>query len=102
MEEGQNNTSKTAKILGILRKPKSFPNKTPPNFEDLIVNEAKRTGFRYRRIKASLPILKRNGISLCFPRSRFIAYFWLKAHNVRGRLRIMYSMSYTKRSKTSF
>ena len=101
--------SKTAKILGISRKtvrraingplsdisrkPKSSPNKTPPNFEDLIVKEAKRTGFRYRRLKSlferkySLSFSKNtikyekntisqimNGISLCFPRARFTAY----------------------------
>jgi len=59
------------------RKPNSSPNKTPPNFEDLIVNEAKRTGFRYRRLKSFFErkyslsfsentikaILRRNGIS---------------------------------------
>ena len=69
--------SKTAKILGISRKPKSSPNKTPPNFEYLIVKEAKRTGFRYRKIKGFFErkyslsfsentikaILKRNEIS---------------------------------------
>jgi hypothetical protein len=78
MEEGQNNTSKTAKILGITRKPKSSPNKTPPNFEDLIVKKAKRTGFRYRRLKSFFErkyslyfsentikaILKRNGMNI--------------------------------------
>ena len=92
-EKNNHNISKTAKILGISRKtvrraingplsdisrkPKSSPNKTPPNFEDLIVKEAKRTGFRYRRLKSFLErkyslsfsentikaILKRNGIS---------------------------------------
>jgi len=76
-EKNNHNISKTAKILGISRKPKSFPNKTPPNFEDLIVNEAKRTGFRYRRLKSFFErkyslsfsentikaILRRNGIS---------------------------------------
>jgi len=51
--------SKTTKILGISRK-----TKTPPNFEDLIVKEAKRTGFRYRRLKAFLSILKRNGMNI--------------------------------------
>jgi len=105
--------SKTAKILGISRKtvrraingplsdisrkPKSFPNKTPPNFEDLIVKEAKRTGFRYRRLKSFFErkyslsfsentikaILKRNGI-LSFSFIVFII-LWLRAHNVRGR-----------------
>jgi hypothetical protein len=53
MGEGKNNISKTSKILGILRKAK-----THHNFEDLIINELKRIGFRYRRLKAFLSYSK--------------------------------------------
>jgi hypothetical protein len=72
-------------------------NKIPPNFEDLIVKEAKRTGFRYRKIKGLFEkkyslsfskstikgILKRNGIS-SFSFIIFVI-LWLRAHNVRGK-----------------
>jgi len=112
-EKNNHNISKTAKILDISRKtvrraingplsdisrkPNSSPNKTPPNFEGLIVKEAKRTGFRYRRLKSFFErkyslsfsentikaILRRNGISSF----SFIVFviLWLRAHNVRGR-----------------
>ena len=116
-EKNNQNISKTAKILGISRKtvrraingplsdisrkPKSSPNKTPPSFEELIIKEAKRTGFRYRRLKSFFErkyslsfsentikaILKRNGISK-EKKKRFLLYcfviLWLRVYNVIG------------------
>lgn len=64
------NVAKTARILGISRptvrrardgilddcsrRPKTSPRKTSPDLERLIVGEAKRTHFRYRRLTAYL------------------------------------------------
>lgn len=64
------NVSRTAKILGISRptvrrardggcddqsrRPHHSPRKTPDEFEALMVVEAKRTGFRYRRLSSYL------------------------------------------------
>src|ERR1700756_111638 len=92
LDQNKGNVSKTAKVLGISRnsvrrardgnledlsrRPNSSPSRTPDKFEKLILMEAKRTGFRYRRLslylqrKYSLPfsentikaILKRNNI----------------------------------------
>ncbi|ODN30592.1 transposase [Fervidobacterium thailandense] len=69
-EANNRNVSKTAKILGIARatvrravydcledksrRPKHFPKKLKSEFEDIIVEEAKRTGFRYRRLSTYL------------------------------------------------
>lgn len=70
LEHTQGNVSKTARILttsrhtirrardgsleDLSRKPHHFPRKTPSDFERLITSEAKRTGFRYRRLTAYL------------------------------------------------
>jgi transposase len=70
------NVSKTAKILGIDRKtvrrardgtledlsrrPKNIKNKTEKELEDLIVSEAKETGFGYKRLTKYL--LAKHGI----------------------------------------
>ena len=92
LEQNKGNVSKTARILGISRNtvrrardgnlndlsraPKHIPHKTPPYLENLIVEEAKRTGFRYVRLTKYLfrqygidiskstvrAILKRNGV----------------------------------------
>ncbi len=64
------NVSEAARIAGISRhtvrrardgllhdrsrRPKTSPKKTPPDYEKLIVTEAKRTRFRYRRLTAYL------------------------------------------------
>ncbi|ODN30545.1 hypothetical protein A4H02_04645 [Fervidobacterium thailandense] len=69
-EANNRNVSKTAKILGIARatvrravydcledksrRPKNSPKKLKSEFEDIIVEEAKRTGFRYRRLSTYL------------------------------------------------
>ena len=66
LEQQGGNVTKTAKILGISRNtvrrardgklkdlsraPKHIPHKTPYHLENLIVAEAKRTGFRYTRL----------------------------------------------------
>src|ERR671931_55766 len=66
LDQNNGNVSKTAKVLAISRnsvrrardgnledlsrKPNSSPSKTPDKFEKLILMEARRTGFRYRRL----------------------------------------------------
>ncbi len=66
LDQNNGNVSKTAKVLEISRnsvrrardgnlddlsrKPRNSPSKTPDKFEKLILLEAKRTGFRYRRL----------------------------------------------------
>ena len=92
LEQNKGNVSKTARILGISRNtvrrardgnlndlsraPKHIPHKTPAHLETLIVEEAKRTGFRYVRLTKYLfrqygidiskstvrAILRRNGV----------------------------------------
>ena len=68
--QNKGNVTKTAKILGISRNtvrrardgelkdmsraPKNIPHKTPNHLENLIVHEAKRTGFRYTRLSRFL------------------------------------------------
>jgi len=99
LDQNDGNVSVTARVLGISRssvrrardgslddisrKPHNCPSKTPDNFEQLIVAESKRTGFRYRRLslylqrKYSLPIsentikaiLKRNNVGRWSKRS---------------------------------
>ena len=70
LEQNSGNVSKTAQVLGISRnsvrrardgdlndvsrRPHSSPSKTPDNYEQLIVAESKRTGFRYRRLSLYL------------------------------------------------
>jgi transposase len=70
LQRQDGNVSKTATILGISRptvrrarngkledlsrRPKNSPTKTEHALEELIVKEAKRTGFRYRRLAAYL------------------------------------------------
>lgn len=66
LQQNKGNVSKTAKILGISRntvrrardgplkdlsrRPKNCPNKTDSKLENLILEEARKTGFRYRRL----------------------------------------------------
>src|SRR6201997_5524228 len=66
LDQNKGNVSKTAKVLAISRnsvrrardgnledlsrKPNNCPSKTSDKFEKLILMEAKRTGFRYRRL----------------------------------------------------
>ena len=70
LDQNNGNISKTAKVLEISRnsvrrardgnpddlsrKPRNSPSKTPDKFEKLILLEAKRTGFRYRRLSLYL------------------------------------------------
>src|SRR5919108_1725017 len=70
LEQNNGNVSKAAQVLGISRnsvrrardgvlddvsrRPHSSPSKTPANYEQLIVAESKRTGFRYRRLSLYL------------------------------------------------
>lgn len=70
LKQNQGNVSRTAEILGVCRRtvkrardgdrhdrsrrPLHSPGKTPLSFEKLIVTEAKRTHFRYRRLAAYL------------------------------------------------
>lgn len=70
LEQNNGNVSKTAQVLGISRnsvrrardgilddvsrRPHSCPSKTPDNYEQLIMAESKRTGFRYRRLSLYL------------------------------------------------
>jgi putative transposase len=70
LEQNNGNVSVTARVLGISRnsvrrardgilndvsrRPHSCPSKTPDNYEQLIVAESKRTGFRYRRLSLYL------------------------------------------------
>lgn len=69
-EANDQNVSKTDKILGIARaiirgavygcledksrRPKNSPKKLKSEFEDIIVQEVKRIGFRYRRLSMYL------------------------------------------------
>jgi transposase-like protein len=88
LQQNNGNVSKTARILGISRntvrrarngplkdlsrRPKNSPNKTDSKLEQLILQEARKTGFRYRRLAMYLglyipentikAILKRNQI----------------------------------------
>lgn len=78
LENQGGNVSKTAKLLGISRntvrrarngplddlsrRPKRISRKTEHYLEELIVKEAKRTGFRYRRL--SMYIKRKYGISI--------------------------------------
>ncbi len=75
-EANDQNVSKTAKILGIARatvrravydcledkskRPKNSPKKLKSEFENIIVEEAKRTGFRYRQL--SMYLQKKYGL----------------------------------------
>lgn len=77
-EANNRNVSKTAKILNISRhtvrraiygplkdrsrRPKNCPRKLSSELENLIINEAKRTGFRYRRL--SLYLLRKYGLKI--------------------------------------
>ena len=77
-ENNNKNVSKTAKILGVSRhtvrraiygpledksrKPKTCPRKLSSELENLIIEESKRTGFRYRRL--SLYLLRKYGIKI--------------------------------------
>jgi len=70
LEQNGGNVSKTARILSISRKtvrraregplkdlprrPKSSPKRTKTEFEQLILTEAKRTGYGYRRLQGLL------------------------------------------------
>jgi hypothetical protein len=93
LEKNNGNVSVTAHLLRISRnsvrrardgslndvsrKPHSCPSKTPDNFEQLIIAESQRTGFRYRRLSSYLKrkysllisentvkaILKRNNVA---------------------------------------
>lgn len=70
LKQNQGNVARTAAILGICRRtvrrardgalhdrsrrPACSPRKTPLTFEKLIITEAKRTHFRYRRLAAYL------------------------------------------------
>ena len=70
LERNHKNISRTARILSISRNtvyralkgplhdlprtPKYSPSKTPRDLESLILSEAKRTGYRYRRLSAHL------------------------------------------------
>ena len=78
LEQNKGNVSKTAKILGISRntvrrardgplkdlsrRPKNSPNKTNSILEELITKEAKKTGFRYRRLTKYLE--RKYGLSI--------------------------------------
>ena len=78
LEQNDGNVSKTARILGISRHtvrrardgslhdlpraPKHIPHKTSSDLENLIVQEAKRTGFRYVRLSKYL--FKQYGIEI--------------------------------------
>ncbi|ADQ39698.1 Integrase catalytic region [Caldicellulosiruptor acetigenus I77R1B] len=77
-EANNKNVSKTAKILGVSRhtvrraiygpledksrKPKTCPRKLSSELENLIIQEAKRTGFRYRRL--SLYLFRKYGVKI--------------------------------------
>lgn len=77
-ENNNKNVSRTAKILGVSRhtvrraiygpledksrKPKTCPRKLSTELENLIIEESKRTGFRYRRL--SLYLLRKYGIKI--------------------------------------
>ncbi|ABP66564.1 transposase [Caldicellulosiruptor saccharolyticus DSM 8903] len=77
-ESNNKNVSKTAKILGVSRhtvrravygpledkskKPKSSPKKLSSELENFIVEESKKTGFRYRRL--SFYLLRKYGIKI--------------------------------------
>ncbi len=66
LQQNNGNVSKTARILGISRntvrrarngplndlsrRPKNSPNKTDSKLHQLILQEARKTGFRYRRL----------------------------------------------------
>lgn len=78
LEKQKGNVSATARVLAISRntvrrardgpledlsrRPHSSPRKTSSYLEELIVEEAKRTGFRYRRLSSYL--LKKYGLSI--------------------------------------
>ena len=78
LEQNNGNVSKTARILGISRQtvrrardgsledmsraPVHIPHKTPSHLENLIVYEAKRTGFRYMRLHKYMK--KRYGLDI--------------------------------------
>ena len=78
LAQNKGNVSKTAKILGISRntvrrardgplkdlsrRPKNCPNKTNSWLEELITKEAKKTGFRYRRLAKHM--LRKYGINI--------------------------------------
>jgi putative transposase len=93
LDQNNDNVSRTAQVLGISRntvrrardgglddvsrKPHGCPYKTPDKFEQLIIAESQRTGFRYRRLSLYLKrkysllisentvkaILKRNNVA---------------------------------------
>ena len=81
LERNQGNVSRTARVLGICRqtvrrardggladlsrRPLHSPRKTPDEFERLVVVEARRTGFRYRRPSSYL----QRGMPWCSPRT---------------------------------
>jgi len=66
LTENNHNVSQTACILGISRdtvyRTLRGPRETPHQLQDLILSEAKRTGFRYRRLTKHLWI--KFGLSL--------------------------------------
>jgi len=77
-ENNKKNVSRTAKILGVSRhtvrraiygpledksrKPKTCPRKLFSELENFIIEESKRTGFRYRRL--SLYLFRKYGIKI--------------------------------------
>ena len=82
LEQNDGNVSKTARILGISRHtvrrardgslhdlpraPKHIPHKTSSDLENLIVQEAKRTGFRYVRLSKYLRCPPKTGQVIIF------------------------------------
>jgi putative transposase len=97
LDQNKGNVSKTSNVLGIsrnsvrrardgnledlCRKPNNCPSKTPDNFEKLILMEAKRTGFRYRR----LSLYMRRKYSLLFSENTIKAI--LKRNHVKRKSR---------------
>lgn len=79
LDKSGGNVSETASILGVSRatvrrardgdlgdmsrRPLSSPKRTESTFEELIVKEAKHTGFRYRRLASYL--MRKYSLSFC-------------------------------------